>query len=216
MKFFSLKLLLLHAWKETCCCSRSDILFLARTARAPLRRATHAFIGETKEMHPRKAQVCTKTFINTVPGFGRSMCHPTFQYIFFHFSIQACHRLWNLSVEPFNQSLNTESMGFLRGTLLSTLFHIQPFAPTSMLSEQIRNLPSFGAVLIAWMLKLGQEVPPWPQQSKEQREGCQRPSQGQPNQHKKDHQKQLHDHLGSFQTSRWLHIKSQAMKTHGK
>ena len=34
------------------------------------------------------------------------------------------------------------------------------------------------------MLKLGQEVPPWPQQSKEQREGCQRPSQGRPNQHK--------------------------------
>ena len=81
-------------------------------ARAPLRRVPHAFIGETKQMHPRKPQVCAKTFINAVPGFRRSMCHPTFQYIFFHFSmqaLQACHRLWNLSVEPLNQSLNTES-----------------------------------------------------------------------------------------------------------
>ena len=34
------------------------------------------------------------------------------------------------------------------------------------------------------MLRQGQEAPPWPQQSKEQREGCQRPLQGQPNQHK--------------------------------
>ena len=34
------------------------------------------------------------------------------------------------------------------------------------------------------MLKLGQEAPPWPQQSKEQRGGCQRPSQGEPNQDK--------------------------------
>ena len=124
------------AWKKTCCCSRSDILFLARTARAPLRRVTHAFIGETKQMHPRKAQVCTKTFINTVPGLRRSMCHPTFQCICFHFSIQACHRLWNLSVEPFNQSLNTESMAFLCGTLHSTLFQIQPFAQVSKLFGQ--------------------------------------------------------------------------------
>ena len=122
------------AWKETCCCSRSDILLLARRARALLRRVAHAFIGETKEIHPRKAQVCTKTFINTVPGFRRSMCHPTFQYIFFHISIQACHRIWNLSIEPLNQSLKTESMvEFCRGTLHSTLFHIQPFAQVSKL-----------------------------------------------------------------------------------
>ena len=132
------------AWKETCCCSRSDILFLARRARAPLWRVPHAVIGETKEIHPRKAQVCAKTFLNTVPVLWRSMCHPTFQYIFFHFSIQACHRIWNLWIEPLNQGSNTESMvGSLRGTLQGTLFHSQPFAqvsnPTSMLTEQLRK-----------------------------------------------------------------------------
>ena len=193
--------------RKTCCCSRSDILFLARRARAPLWRVPHAVIGETKEIHPRKAQVCAKTFLNTVPVLWRSMCHPTFQYIFFHFSIQACHRIWNLWIEPLNQGSNTESMvGSLRGTLQGTLFHSQPFAqvsnPTSMLTEQLRKFRNCSVSMDVKARPGSASMTPTIKgaKGKDAKDHCKdNPT------NTKDNQKQLHDHLSSFQTSRWLH-----------
>ena len=184
---------MVHVGKYTIHGSYGKYVFFTQTAAAPALQGKFAVAvdrtsssGKNGSSSSPKSSSCVHS---KVPGFRRSMCHPTFQYIFFHFSIQTCHRLWNLSVEPLNESLNTESMGSLRGTLHSTLFHIQPFAinidanRTAWKLRQRVPLPKFPSCSVSMDVKArpgSASMAP----TKEQREGCQRPSQGRPNQHK--------------------------------